>query len=213
MKAGADKMIRREDLHKNHLTIRSSAPCSLNYLVCMQNIYENSQNEGNQRPLFPYVDSSKWGLLQGDAFKETFREVWNEAVHKNMKNSLYDYHGVLDQEPELYQRLFENNSQGRFGFAESVKLFLSWWSGIYGQMAVERVCDDSIQNIYWKLTETLTPIDDLTINRRLFLHIVYDKPLYGGKMTDSWYSVLHVEEVFIKWQEVVPRLLECCEYK
>lgn len=213
MKAGADKMMRSEDLHKNHFSIISSAPCSLNYLVFMQNIYENSQREGNERPLFPYVDSSKWGLLQGETFKETFREVWNEAVHKNMQNSTYDHHGIIELDSDFYQRLFEDNDNGSFGFSESLKSFSSWWGGIYGQMAVERVCDGPIQNIYWKLAESITPIDDQTINRLMILNIVYDKPLYGGKIADSWYSVLHVEEVFINWRKVVPRLLNCCERK
>lgn len=204
-------MMRGEDLNKNHLNIRSSAPYSLNYLVFMQNIYENSQNGDNQRPLFPYVDSSKWGLLHGEEFITTFKVVWNEAVNENMKNCYYDHNGILELNPEFYQRLFEDNDQGRFGYAESVKLFLSWWNGIYGQMAVERVCMDHIQNIYWKLSESIKPIDDMTLNRQLILNIVYEKPLYGGTMSGSRYAVLHTEEVFINWREIATRLLDCCE--
>ncbi|MFJ7735078.1 group-specific protein [Lysinibacillus sp. NPDC097287] len=204
-------MMRGEDLNKNHLTIRSSAPYSLNYLVFIQNIFENSQNVDNQRPLFPYVDSSQWGLLQGVEFKITFKELWNEAVNKNMKNSLYDHNGIFELEPEFYQRLFEDDDNGRFGYSESVKLFLSWWGGIYGQMAVERVCVDHIQNIYWKLSESIKPIDDMTLNRQLILNIVYEKPLYGGTMFGSRYAVLHTEEVFINWREIATRLLDCCE--
>lgn len=200
-----------ENSNKNHLSIRSNAPYSLNYLVFMQNIYENSQNINSQMPLFPYVDSSKWGLLQGEEFKTVFRCVWNEAVNKNMQDSLYDHNGILELESKFYQRLFEDNNQGSFGFSESVKLFLSWWGGIYGQMAVERVCDGSIQNIYWKLSESIKPIDDMAINRQLILDIVYDKPLHGGTMSGPWYSVLHVEEVFINWQVLATKLLDCCE--
>lgn len=210
MKVGVDKMMREEDLNKNHLTIRSSAPHALNYLVFMQNIFENSRNIDNQRPLFPYVDSSKWGLLQGEEFKMTFRDVWDEAVNENMQNCLYDHNGILELETKFYQRLFEDNDNGRFGFAESVKLFLSWWGGLYGQMAVERVCDNHIQNIYWKLSESIKPIDDMTINRQLILNIVYEKPLYGGMMSSPWYSVLHIEDVFINWRELVAKLLDCC---
>lgn len=205
--------MRSEDLHMNHLTIRSSAPCSLNYLVLMQNIFENSHNKDSERPLFPYVDSAKWGLLQGEAFKKTFREVWNEAVHKNRQNSLYDHHGILELESNFYQRLFEDNDHGHYGFVESVKLFSSWWGGLYGQMAIERVCDDPIQTMYWKLAESIEPIDDVTINRQLILNIVYDKPMYGSTMAGSWYSVVHVEEVLMNCRGIVQRLLDCCEHE
>jgi hypothetical protein len=54
--------------------IEVNAPYSLNYLIYVQNIYLNSRNQDRENPLFPYVDCSKWGILDGE-FEKTFIEI------------------------------------------------------------------------------------------------------------------------------------------
>ncbi|MCA1057548.1 hypothetical protein LCL96_01285 [Rossellomorea aquimaris] len=52
--------------------IEVNAPYLLNYLIYVQNIYLNSKNQDRETPLFPYVDSSKWGILDSQ-FEQTYK--------------------------------------------------------------------------------------------------------------------------------------------
>lgn len=184
-----------------------NAPYSLNYLIFVQNIYLNSQNKDKENPLFPYVDSSMWGILRGD-FEKTFTEVWIEVVKKNSQNGLYDHNGVLDFDKSLFLKLFENNKKGVFGYSESVKSFLAWWNGLYGKIAIEKVFDDDrIDKVYRELATTLN------VNKRLKIDLIYDRPSITGYTESSWYAVLSIEEIFIpkKRPEIISNLLKCCE--
>ncbi|MEK5038500.1 group-specific protein [Sporosarcina sp. FSL K6-3457] len=198
------------EMENNSFIMEVNAPYSLNYLVFMQNIFENSKNSDGIRPLFPYVDSSRWGLLQNENFTNTFREIWNEVIGKNKR--LDDHSSMLENENTLYQRLFENNENGRFGYSESIKLFLSWWDGIYGNIAIQKVFDDeSMNKIYWELSKLIEPTTDITITRRLKIDLVYDQQLLKGKMADSWYVVVPIEDIFVLKPQLVPSLLKSCE--
>ena len=105
-----------------------------------------------------------------------------------------------------------NNDSGTFGYSESVKLFLSWWGGIYGKIAVQKVFDEeSMNKIYWELSKSIKPTNDATINRRLKIDLVYDKQLLGGMTASPWYLVLPIGDIFTNRPEVVPNLLNCCE--
>lgn len=193
------------EIENNPFVMEVDAPYSLNYLVFIQNVFKNSKNRDGIKPLFPYVDSSRWGLLQNEDFTNIFREIWNEVIHKNNHSSM------LENESTLYQRLFENNENGRFGYSESVKLFVSWWDGIYGNIAIQKVFDDeSMNRIYWELSKSIEPTTDMTINRRLKIDLVYDNQLLAGKMIGSWYVVVPIEDIFVRKPQLMPNLLKSC---
>ncbi|WP_226674961.1 group-specific protein [Mesobacillus jeotgali] len=184
-----------------------NAPHSLNYLMTIQNIYVNSKNKDNERPSFPYVDSSNWGLLE-ENFEETFVEVWKEAVNKNSIDHIYDHNGVLQIDKDLYRKLFKNNQSGSFGYSESVKFFLAWWDGFHGKIAIEAVFDhDKMEKVYKELASSIK------IDKRLRIHLVYDKTVLSGRSERSWYAVVPIEDVFITKNrpELLTKLLNCCE--
>lgn len=196
----------QEELHSG-FEMEVNAPYSLNYLIMIQNIYLNSKNKDSKNPLFPYVDCSGWGML-GREFEETFTEVWKAAVDKNPQDSLYDHNGIFHIDQELYRSLFKNNETGAFGFSESVKFFLAWWNGFYGKIAIEGVFDhDRMDKVYKELSASIE------VNKRLRIHLIYDKPLLTEKCERSWYTVLPIEDVFLikKRPEIISNLLKCCE--
>lgn len=184
-----------------------NAPYSLNYLIFVQNIYLNSKNKGKEKPLFPYTDSSMWGILNED-FKKNFSEVWKEAVNKNSQSRLYDHNGILDLNKSLFQKLFENTEKGVFGYSESVKSFLAWWDGIYGKIAIEGVFDDDRMSKFYRELST-----SLNVNKRLKIDLIYDKQFFNGQSESSWYAVLPIEDIFNqrKRPEIISNLLRCCE--
>jgi hypothetical protein len=184
-----------------------TAPYSLNYLMTIQNIYLNSKNKDCERPLFPYVDSSNWGILEGE-FEETFAEVWQEAVNKSSDDPMYDHNGVFHFDKELYQKLFKNNESGSFGYSESVRFFLAWWNGLHGKMAIEGMFDqDRMEKVYKELSASVV------INKRLRINLIYDKPVLTGRSERPWYAVVPIEDVFIpkKRPELLSNLLKCCK--
>ncbi len=88
---------------------------------------------------------------------------------------------------------------------------MSWWGGIYGEIAIQKVFDEEDMNkIYWELSKSIKPTNDATINRRLKIDLVYDKQLLGGTTASPWYLVLPIEDIFTN-RPVVPNLLKCCE--
>ncbi|USK32559.1 hypothetical protein LIT25_18430 [Bacillus sp. F19] len=62
-----------QDVETNPFEMETNAPYSLNYLIFVQNIFRNNNKENNQKPSFPYLDSSQWGLLQEEDFIATFK--------------------------------------------------------------------------------------------------------------------------------------------
>jgi hypothetical protein len=203
-----------QEVESNPFEIEVNTPYSLNYLVFVQNIFLNSNDKNSRNPFFPYVDSSKWGVLQNEEFEKTFKEIWNEVIHKNRTNRLYDHNGILDFEKTSFKQLFEKNENGEFGYSESVKSFLAWWDGIYGKIAIGKVFDDdSMNKIYCELAKSIKPSNDVAINRRLKIDLVYDKPLLVGSTQSSWYVVLPIEEIFKSKNRpfVITKLLKCCD--
>ena len=196
-----------QEEYNSGFEIEVNAPYSLNYLIMIQNIYLNSKNKDCERPLFPYVDHSNWGIIEGE-FEEVFTEVWKEAVDKNSRDHMYDHNGVLHFDKELYRRLFKDNETGSFGYSESVKFFLGWWEGFHGKLAIEGVFDhDRMEKVYKELAALVK------IDKRLRIHLVYDKPVLAGRSEKSWYEVVAIEDVFIpkKRPELLSNLLKCCK--
>lgn len=184
-----------------------NAPYSLNYLIMIQNIYLNSKNREEEGPLFPYVNTSTWGILD-KKFEETFTEVWEAAVDKNSQDHMYDHNGVFHLDKELYQKLFYKNEAGAFGYSESVKFFLAWWNGFHGKIAIEAVFDhDKMEKVYKELASYIK------IDKRLRIHLVYDKTVLADRDDHSWYAVMPIEDVFItkKRPELLSYLLKCCQ--
>lgn len=196
----------QEEYH-NGFEMEVNAPCSLNYLITIQNIYLNSKNKDCEIPLFPYFDSSNWGILD-EEFEETFSKVWQEAVDKNSNDPMYDHNGIFHFDKELYQKLFKNNESGFIGYSESVKFFLAWWNGLYGKMAIEGVFDhDRMEKVYKELSATIES------ERRLRIHLIYDKPVLTSNSERPWFAVVQIEDVFIsnKRPELISTLLKCCK--
>jgi hypothetical protein len=191
----------------NGFEMEVNAPYTLNYLIYIQNIYLNSKNQDNDDPLFPYIDSSMWGILD-EEFENIFKEVWKEAANKNFQSRMYDHNGILDFDKALYQKLFENNVMGAFGYSESVKSFLAWWNGVFGKIATESVFDnDKINEVYRELSRSLD------VNKRLKIDLIYDKTILTGYTENSWYAVLPIKDIYIsqKRPKIISKLLKCCE--
>jgi hypothetical protein len=196
-----------QEEYQSGFEMEVNAPYSLNYLIMIQNIYLNSKNTDGVRPLFPYVNTSMWGILE-EEFEETFTQVWEASVQKNSRDHMYDHNGVLQLEKELYQKLFRNNESGSFGYSESVKFFLAWWNGFHGKIAIEAVFDhDKMEKVYKELASYIK------IDKRLRIQLVYDKPVLADRSERSWYALVPIEDLYVhkKRPDLLSKLLKCCD--
>lgn len=197
----------------NPFEIEINTPYSLNYLIFLQNIFYNSKNDNQENPLFPYVDSSNWGILKDEVFEDNFQECWNAAIVKNSGTDMYNHNGILGTVNMFYQLLFEDNEIGKYGYSESVKSFLAWWDGIYGKIAISKVFDDdSLNKVYSELAHSINQNETISMKSRLKIDLIYDKLLLKGLTTSSWYMVLPIEDIFIKKNRtaLITDLLKCC---
>lgn len=113
-------------------------------------------------------------------------------MNKNFQSCLYDHNGIFEFNKELYQKLFENNETGVFGYSESVKSFFAWWGGVYGKVAIESVFDDNKMNKVYRELST-----SLNVKKRLKIDLIYNRLLLTENIENSWYAVLHIEDIFI----------------
>lgn len=186
---------RSDKMQEKDFELEVNAPYSLNYLIFLQNIYLNQNMQQKDRLLFPYLDSSKWGLLCQETFVSVFKELWEEVLQRNL-NRRFDHNGILSGERILFQRLFEATEAGIFGYEESSKAFLAWWDSLAGKVAVERVFDDDTMNkIYKELANSVTTTSG---NNRLIIDLLYDRPVLSDFCQQSWYLTLPIEDVFFK---------------
>lgn len=172
-----------------------NTPYSLNYMIFIQNVYLNQNGNQDDRLLFPYLNSSTWGLLEVEHFAAVFKEVWETLLQKN-QNKRFDHNGILTNEKALFQRLFAATEAGIFGYKESSKAFLAWWDSLAGKVAVERVLDDdTMKKIYQELANTVKTTSE---NNRLVIDLLYDRPVLSDFCQQSWYLTLPIEDVFLK---------------
>ncbi|MFC9540038.1 group-specific protein [Lysinibacillus sp. NPDC056959] len=140
-------------------------------------------------------------------FNIKFKEIWNEVIYINVQNQYYDSNGVLENDGSLYRQLFDRNVNGEFGFSESVKLFLSWWNGFYGKIAIERLFEsEGGQEIYNELSKSLI-LYNLN-NSQFKINIIYDKQQLFSTTSSLSYAVLPIQELFLNRTEIVSNLLE-----
>lgn len=192
----------------NPFIIESDVPYSLNFLVYIQNAYLNSKNDESKNPKFPYIDVSKWALIEDERFLIKFKDVWGKVVHNIVSVSHFDNHSVLENNKLLFRTLFQNNHDGEIGYHESCKSFMAWWEGLAGKLAIVHVVNNQMYKVYKEISETIKE------DKRLTISLVYDKFPLGELQTLPWYAVLPIEDIFFqKKKEIVPLLLSCCEGK
>ncbi|EFI68642.1 group-specific protein [Lysinibacillus sp. HST-98] len=190
----------------NQLNLEVTAPYSLNYLIFIQNLFLNNSSNNNPQSPFPNFNSSGWGILPQEKFNIKFKEIWNEVINNTVQNQYYDSNGVLENESTFYRQLFDRNENGEFGFSESVKLFLSWWNGFHGKIAIEKLFESvGGQVIYNELSQSQI-LYDLNI-KQFKINIIYDKQRLFPTTSSLSFAVLPIQELFLNSTDIVSNLL------
>ncbi|MFD2331661.1 hypothetical protein ACFSR7_20595 [Cohnella sp. GCM10020058] len=189
----------------NNFTIISFAPYSLNYLVYIQNSFLSKKGEPNK---FPSTNAD-WGLLEEMHFCNVFKAVWSEVVGRLSANHLSDHNGIIEKERKLFQRLFNQEGQGKTGFEESKNSFYSWFSSFAGQITIERASDHMMYyetDLYNKLSSDMN--FSTKTKHDLLISLIYDNCSLGSSESYYWHSVISLRDLYRDRKSLVPKIAD-----
>ncbi|NBD24626.1 hypothetical protein [Paenibacillus glycinis] len=188
----------------NNFSIKSSAPYALNYMIYLQNAGIGTRE--NERK-FPSLDSSRWGLIEGQSFRDAYQDVWAETTRRIALHFFTVSNGLLEAEQELMLRLFKADRQGAEGFAESNRSFHAWFTSFAGLITIERAAD-SILYDEMKIYEKLSARIKLQEKQELLISLIYDECTLGTDDDCSWHSVISLRDIHLHKNELVSKIAE-----
>ena len=181
--------------NQQSLIFSSSASYTLNYLVFLQNVFLNQQAAPNEPLRFPYLNSSHWGLLDGDVFQEKFKNTFEYVIeHFSHHQSRAQELILTNRQDELFRCLFEPSQIGMQGLEESFLSFITWWKhGAGGSYVSTRLNETSLGAIYNQLN---TQVETASVEQRVLkIDLVYDEIQFSDETIRKNYVVLPIQEI------------------
>ncbi|MCH1627932.1 hypothetical protein [Fredinandcohnia quinoae] len=189
---------------KNSLLMRTEATYTLNFLIFIQNIYYN-QNCSEEKYKFPYFPSK---LAFKEEFEVNFKDLWNEAFNRISQPNNQDMEIFCEEREFFYEQLFMKNAESLKDYSDIHKSFQVWWGSLAGQFSVERSIDEQGEKLYVELANALMQ-KGIEPQMTLNISLVYDACLYANTDVTSYFAVLSIQEMLVKYKTVVPWILGC----
>ncbi|WP_053218794.1 hypothetical protein [Virgibacillus senegalensis] len=186
----------------NSLVMKTDTSFTLNFLIYIQNIFLN-QNEEELR--FPYLSNR---MMFKEQFELKYKELWNEVSEKIFKDNGSDSRIFYEEKDVFYQRLFMNNAESLTGFNEVYISFQVWWDSFAGRFSVERSINEIGRNLYLELANFLKN-SGVEPQKHLNIILVYDDCLLANNEAYSYFAILPIKDFFVKYKELVSKLREC----
>ncbi|MCM3713761.1 hypothetical protein [Halalkalibacter oceani] len=184
---------------ENTLLMKIEASYTLNFLVYIQNIFLNRQQNKDEWK-FPYLPSR--GEFQED-FEMRYREVWSEVARRISENPINDLE-IFREKSLFYQRLFAQCERTLKEYEDIYHSFNVWWQSLAGQFAVESSISEQGQTIYtqvaeWLLEKGITPQKELTIS------LLYDDCLLADFDFSSYFAAISIRDFLVE-KELIDKL-------
>jgi len=187
----------------NLFQMRTEATYSLNFLVYLQNIYLN-QNQSKEMFKFPYIPIK---YIFKEEFEFFFKKLWNEVSQRISEHPMNDIK-IFNEEKELfYQRLFKENDDNLRDYTEIYQSYKIWWDSFAGRFSVESSIDDKGQKLYMELKNSLIQ-KEIEPQKELNISLIYDECQIVNLDVSSYFAVLSTKDFFVKYKEMVPKLLK-----
>lgn len=188
---------------KNTLIMKMDTSFSLNFLIYIQNIFLNQNQNQNKRDLrFPYLLT---GIEFSDDFKLKYKELWNEISQRVFNNNDNDLKIFYKEKDLFYQRLLVVDSANLDNFKEIYKTFKVWWESPAGYFAIERSVDEVGHRLYWDLA-TLLAKKGIEPQKELNISLIYDGCFLGQLEISQNFIVLPIRSFLTEDREIVYRL-------
>ncbi|MGM0904534.1 MAG: hypothetical protein ACQEXB_26005 [Bacillota bacterium] len=189
---------------ENTLLMRTEASYSLNFLIYLQNIYLN-QNQNKDPLKYPYRPTKC--EFRKD-FEKSFKEVWNQISKRIPEHPKHDQNIFFEEKNIFYKSLFIENDDTLQEFAEIYLSFKVWWGSFAGRFAIERSFDVHGQDIYGALVNLLLE-KEMKPQRELDISLIYDECFFVDLDPAGYFAVLPIKEWFVNYKQIISKLELC----
>lgn len=188
---------------ENSLQMRTEATYSLNFLVFLQNIFLN-QNQNKEEFKFPYIPIK---YIFKEEFESCFKKLWDEVSQRISEHPMNDIKIFKEEKELFYRRLFKESDDNLAIYTEIYQSYKIWWDSFAGRFSVERSIDDKGQKLYIDLTNSLLE-KEIAPQKELNISLIYDECLIVNVEVSTYFAVLSTKDFFVKYKELVPKLLK-----
>lgn len=185
---------------KNSFVMVTDTSFALNFLIYIQNIYLN-QNEEKEKLRFPYLSTK---MAFKDDFEIQYKELWEEVAERIGNDNINGPTPFYGEKDLFYQRLFVNDEVSLMDFHETYKTFEVWWNSFTGYFTIERSIDEKGQQLYEDISDFLVQ-KGMEPKSRLKISLIYDESLLADTQFSSYFAVLPIKEFFVHYEELVSK--------
>lgn len=191
---------------KNSLQLIAEASYSLNFLVYVQNIFLN-QNENKDDWKFPYLPITC--QFRND-FLLRYRNLWTTVTKSISESRDIDQDIFYNEKHLFYQELFVVNDDNLTAFDQIYASFFTWWTSLAGGFSIERAMDGRVENIYHDVANILLE-EKIIPKKPLNITFIYDDSIVEDLPPFSYFAVLSIKECMIRYKNVVTGLRMCVD--
>jgi hypothetical protein len=191
---------------KNSLQIIAEASYSLNFLVYVQNIFLN-QNDNKDNWKFPYplttCEFRKDFLLQ-------YRDLWTKVTKSISENRDIDQDIFYNEKHLFYHELCDVNVDNLTAFDQIYDSFFTWWTSLAGGFSIERAMGETIEHIYHDISTILLE-EKIIPKKPLHINFIYDNSIIEDLTSFSYFAVLSIYDCILHYKEAVARIKICVD--
>ncbi|RTR33982.1 hypothetical protein EKG37_07155 [Robertmurraya yapensis] len=189
---------------KNTLQMRIDPSYTLNFLIYIQNIYQNRDAQ-NEKLKFPYTPT-KYQFHKD--FELNFKEIWFEVTMRISENPLNDQEIFYDEKHLFYHGLFAENNETLRQYNELHQSFRVWWASLAGHYSVERAIDEKVHKMYTELADILLE-KRIKPEKPLNISLIYDDCILVALEPDSYFAVISIWDCILDYKKLIQRLQLC----
>lgn len=152
-------------------SLTNASSINLNFLIFIQNLYENYNDPLESTKKFPWLPLEKNLLLNHTELKIKIKELWS---------TIFNYDCLNEKDIEFwangkfpFEKLFYSNSIGVECYEKIKKSFESWYWGIGYNMCIE-FSNVLVEEYYNKLVITANLKNFKLKDNRFYLQVLYD---------------------------------------
>lgn len=188
----------------NSLLMTTEATYSLNFLIYIQNIFLN-QNQQNGKFKFPYMPTR---YMFREEFESTYKKLWDEVSERIFDQSINDMEIFYEEKNLFYQRLFVESDENLKDYTEMYQSFKIWWESFAGRISIERSISDEGWNLYVGLANLLEQ-NGIEPKKEFSISLIYDECILANLDVFPYFSILSTKDLFVTYKEIIPKLQVC----
>ncbi|AWI07791.1 hypothetical protein B9W14_16000 [Clostridium drakei] len=158
----------------NDFYLANAASINLNFVIYIQNLYENYNKSHETIDKFPWLPLNKEGLLNVSDFQIRAKQVWSMIFNSD---NLYEYDiDYWSNNKFSFDKLFKDTSIGVELYKIVKRSFRSWYWETGYRMCTIFFSDCLVEDYYNKLINLSKIKNSEFKTNKFYLQVVYDIP-------------------------------------